>query len=77
MLSDHPRKVDMGFTSNVKIKALSNISSAYQPLLSKQSCESWIVLRALPRLKPLGCRYSSTYLKVDTTRIFKNEISDA
>jgi len=77
MLSDRSRKVDMRFTSSVKIEALSNISSAYRPLSSKQSCESWIVSRALPRLKPLGCRYSSTYLKVDTTHIFKNEISDA
>ena len=28
MLSDHPRKVDMRFTSSVKIEALSNISLA-------------------------------------------------
>jgi hypothetical protein len=67
MLSDCPRKVDIRFTSSVKIEALINISSAYQPLSSKQSCESLIVSQTLPRLKPLGCRYSSTYLKVDTT----------
>jgi hypothetical protein len=71
MPSDRPRKVDMRFSSSVKIEALSNISSAYQPLSSKQSCESLIVSRALPRLKPLGCRYSSTYLKVDIMRILK------
>jgi hypothetical protein len=40
MLSDHPRNVDMRLTSSVKIEALSNIKSAYQPLLSKQSSES-------------------------------------
>jgi hypothetical protein len=66
MLNDRPQEVDMRFTSNMKIEALSNTSSAYRPLLSKQSCESWIVSGTLPRLKPLGCRYSSTYLKVDT-----------
>ena len=43
MLNDHPQKVDMRFTSSVKIKVLSNISLAYRPLSSKQSCESWIV----------------------------------
>jgi hypothetical protein len=75
MLSDRPRKVDMRFTSSMKIEALSNISSAYRPPSSKQSYESWIVSRALPRLKSLGCRYSSTYLKVDTICI-KNEMSN-
>ena len=75
MLSDHPQKVDIRFISSVKIKALSNISLAYRPLLRKQSRESRIVSRALPRLKPLRCRYSSTYFKFDTTRI-KNEMSD-
>jgi len=65
MLSDRPRKVDMRFSSSVKIEALSNISSAYRPLSSKQSCENWIVSQALPMPKPLGCRYSSAYLKVD------------
>jgi len=43
MLSDHLRKVDMRFTSSVKIEALSNISLTYRLLSSKQSCESWIV----------------------------------
>jgi len=71
MLSDRPQKVDMRFSSSVKIETLSNINSAYRPLSNKQSCESWIVSRALPRLKPLGCRYSSTYLKVDIIRILK------
>ena len=71
MPSDRPRKVDMRFSSSVKIEVLSNISSAYQPLSSKQLCETWIVSRALPRLKPLGCHYSSTYLKVDIMRILK------
>jgi hypothetical protein len=54
MLSDRPRKVDMRLTSSVKIEALSNISSAYQPLPSKQSSESWMVSRVLPRLKAIG-----------------------
>jgi len=65
MHSDRPQKVDMRFTSSVKIEALNNISSAYRPLSNKQSYESWIVSRALPRLKPLECHYSSTYLKID------------
>jgi hypothetical protein len=64
MLSDRPRKVDMRLTSSVKIEALSNISSAYQPISSKQSSESWMVSRVLPRLKPLGYRYSPTYPKL-------------
>ncbi|KAJ6925667.1 hypothetical protein NC651_010163 [Populus alba x Populus x berolinensis] len=51
----------MRLTSTVKIEALSNISLAYQPLPSKQSSESWMVSRVLPRLKPLGYRYFPTY----------------
>ncbi|KAJ6917994.1 hypothetical protein NC651_012260 [Populus alba x Populus x berolinensis] len=51
----------MRLTSSVKIEALSNISSAYQPLSSKQSNESWMVSRVLPRLKPLGYHYFPTY----------------
>jgi hypothetical protein len=64
MLSDCPRKVDIRLTSSVKIEALSNISSAYQSFPSKQSSESWMVSRVLPRLKPLGYRYSPTYPKL-------------
>jgi len=56
MLSDRPRNVDMRLTTSVKIEALSNISLAYQSLSSKQSSESWMVARVLPRLKPLGYR---------------------
>ena len=37
MLSDHPRKVEMQFTSILKIGALSNISLKYRTLSSKQS----------------------------------------
>ncbi|KAJ6958076.1 hypothetical protein NC653_039895 [Populus alba x Populus x berolinensis] len=51
----------MRLTSSVKIEALSNISLAYQPLPSKQSNESWMVSRVLPRLKLLGYRYFPTY----------------
>ncbi|KAJ6935735.1 hypothetical protein NC652_010686 [Populus alba x Populus x berolinensis] len=58
----------MRLTSSVKIEALSNISLTYQPLPSKQSSESWMVSRVLPRLKPLGYRYFPTYPRFSGTK---------
>jgi hypothetical protein len=54
MLSDRPRKVDMRFTSSVKIEALSKINLAYQPLSSKQIMQELDSFAGITQAKAIG-----------------------